>query len=96
MVFKVETPIVVTINKKNKKKLLFYTQTDYNNWSQKEDLKLWEIKYKKGLAALVDDEYQEIINNPNLTKITKDETSDQYLDIWFGKNSELRKNQILN
>lgn len=96
MVFKVETPIVVAINKKNKKKLLFYTQSDYNNWSQKEDLKSWEIKYKKGLAALVDDEYQEIINNPNLTKITKDETSDQYLDIWFGKNSELRKNQILN
>ena len=68
MVFKVETPIVVSINK----------------------------KYKKGLAALVDDEYQEIINNPKLTKIKKDELSDEYLDIWFGKNSELRKNQILN
>jgi DNA gyrase/topoisomerase IV subunit B len=96
MVYKVETPIVVTINKKSKKKLLFYTQTEYNDWSLKEDLKLWEIKYKKGLAALVDDEYQEIINNPKLTKITKDELSDEYLDIWFGKNSELRKNQILN
>ena len=82
--------------KKNKKKVLFYTQSEYNNWSQKEDLKSWEIKYKKGLAALVDDEYQEIINNPNLTKITKDETSNEYLDIWFGKNSELRKKQILN
>ena len=96
MVYKVETPIVVSINKKSKKKLLFYTQTEYNEWSLKEDLKLWEIKYKKGLAALVDDEYQEIINNPKLTKITKDELSDEYLDIWFGKNSELRKNQILN
>jgi len=96
MVYKVETPIVVTINKKSKKKLLFYSQTEYNEWSQKEDLKLWEIKYKKGLAALVDDEYQEIINSPKLTKITKDELSDEYLDIWFGKNSELRKNQILN
>ena len=96
MVFKVETPIVVSINKKTKKKLLFYSQNDYNEWSQKEDLKLWEIKYKKGLAALVDDEYQEIINNPKLTKIKKDELSDEYLDIWFGKNSELRKNQILN
>lgn len=96
MVYKVETPIVVTINKKSKKKLLFYSQTEYNDWSQKEDLKLWEIKYKKGLAALVDDEYQEIINSPKLTKITKDELSDEYLDIWFGKNSELRKNQILN
>jgi len=96
MIFKVETPIVVTINKKSKKKLLFYSQKEYNDWSLKEDLKLWEIKYKKGLAALVDDEYQEIINNPKLTKITKDELSDEYLDIWFGKNSELRKNQILN
>ncbi len=96
MVYKVETPIVVSINKKSKKKLLFYSQSEYNDWSQKEDLKLWEIKYKKGLAALVDDEYQEIINNPKLTKITKDELSDEYLDIWFGKNSELRKNQILN
>jgi len=97
MVYKVETPIVVVISKKDKKKkVLFYTQTEYNNWSQKENLNNWEIKYKKGLAALVDDEYDEIINNPKLTLITKDDLSDEYLDIWFGKNSELRKNQILN
>jgi len=95
MIFKVETPIVVAINKKDKKKKLFYTQSEYNNWTIGEDLKLWEIKYKKGLAALVDDEYYEIINNPILTKITKDDLSDKYLDIWFGKNSELRKNEIL-
>jgi len=97
MVYKVETPIVVSISKKDKKKkLLFYSQTEYNNWSQKENLNNWEIKYKKGLAALVDDEYNEIINNPKLTLITKDDLSDEHLDIWFGKNSELRKNQILN
>lgn len=97
MIYKVETPIVVTINKKNKKnKLLFYNQNDYNNWALGENLNNWEIKYKKGLAALVDDEYDEIINNPNLTLITKDDLSNEYLDIWFGKNSELRKNQILN
>jgi DNA topoisomerase-2 len=97
MVYKVETPIVVAISKKDKKKkILFYTQTEYNVWSQKENLQNWEIKYKKGLAALVDDEYDEIINKPKLTLITKDDLSDEYLDIWFGKNSELRKNQILN
>jgi len=97
MVYKVETPIVVVISKKDKKKkILFYTQSEYNIWSQKENLQNWEIKYKKGLAALVDDEYDEIINNPKLTLITKDDLSDEYLDIWFGKNSELRKNQILN
>ena len=97
MVYKVETPIVVAVSKKDKKKkILFYTQTEYNVWSQKENLQNWEIKYKKGLAALVDDEYDEIINKPKLTLITKDDLSDEYLDIWFGKNSELRKNQILN
>jgi len=96
MIYKVETPIVVAISKKEKrKKFLFYTQTEYNVWSAKENLQNWEIKYKKGLAALVDDEYDEIINNPKLTLITKDDLSDEYLDIWFGKNPELRKNQIL-
>lgn len=97
MVYKVETPIVVALSKKDKKKkFLFYTQTEYNNWTKKENLQNWEIKYKKGLAALVDDEYNEIINNPKLTLITKDDLSDEYLDIWFGKNSELRKKQILS
>ena len=95
MVYKVETPIVVTINKKSKKKLLFYTQTEYNEWSLKEDLKLWEIKYKKGLAALVDEEYQDIINNPRLTLITKDLAASSSLNIWFGKNSDLRKAELL-
>ena len=97
MLYKVETPIVVALSKKDKKKkVLFYTQNDYNNWTIKENLNNWEIKYKKGLAALVDDEYDEIINKPKLTLITKDDLANEYLDIWFGKNSELRKNQMIN
>lgn len=96
MVYKVETPIVVAIPKaKTKKKILFYTQTEYNVWSEKNDLKQFEIKYKKGLAALVDDEYQDIINTPRLTLITKDDVSDKSLDIWFGKSSDLRKIELL-
>jgi DNA topoisomerase-2 len=96
MVYKVETPIVVAIPRaKTKKKVLFYTQTEYNVWSEKNDLKQFEIKYKKGLAALVDDEYQDIINTPRLTLITKDDVSDKSLDIWFGKSSDLRKIELL-
>lgn len=97
IVYKVETPILVAISKKDKKnKILFYTQNEYNEWIKSEKVQNWEIKYKKGLAALVDDEYDKIINNPKLTLITKDDLADEFLDIWFGKNSELRKNQILN
>jgi len=96
MIYKVETPIVVAIPRaKTKKKVLFYSQDEYNQWESKTDLKQWEIKYKKGLAALVDDEYQDIINSPKLTLITKDDVSTNSLDIWFGKNSDLRKTELL-
>jgi len=96
MIYKVETPIVVAIQKdKKKNKVSFYTQSEYNDWESKTDLKNWEISYKKGLAALVDDEYSDIINNPRMTLITKDEVSDKSLDIWFGKNSDLRKTELL-
>ena len=96
MFYKVETPIVVAIPRaKKEKKILFYNQTEYNEWEEKNDLKKYEIKYKKGLAALVDDEYQDIINSPRMTQITKDDVSEVSLDIWFGKNSDLRKNELL-
>jgi DNA topoisomerase-2 len=96
MIYKVETPIVVAIPKqKSKKKELFYSQNEYNEWEIKNDLKQYEIKYKKGLAALVDDEYQDIINNPRMTLITKDDLSRGSLDVWFGKNSDLRKVELL-
>jgi len=96
MIYKVETPIVVAISKsKIKKKLFFYTQSEYNQWCQKNNLKQYDIKYKKGLASLVDDEYKDIINNPKLTLISKDDVSSVSLDVWFGKNSDLRKNELL-
>lgn len=96
MVFKAETPIVVVKNHKTKKKLNFYTQDEYNTWCEKNQLKDWDIEYKKGLGALVDDEYQEIINNPRLTQITADEFSKSSLNIWFGKDSDLRKYELIN
>lgn len=95
MIYKVETPIVVAIPKKGKNKLLFYTQTEYNDWAAQNDLKQFEIKYKKGLGALVDDEYDAIINTPKMTQITKDDVSSDALEIWFGKSSDLRKTELL-
>jgi len=96
MVFKAETPIVVSKNNKTKKKISFYTQEDYNNWMNSVNIKEWEIEYKKGLGALVDDEYKEIINNPRLTQITSDEMSKGSLNIWFGKDADLRKTELLS
>ena len=96
IIYKVETPIIVAIPKQGKKnKIFFYTQKEYDNWAIKNNVNKYELNYKKELAALVDDEYKDIINNPKLTLICKDDLSSNTLDIWFGKNSELRKNELL-
>lgn len=98
MICKVETPIVVAKPKtgRKKEKILFYTQSEYNNWVEKSNLKNFEIKYKKGLAALVGDEYDDIINNPRLTLITKDDLAGDSIEAWFGKSPALRKKELLN
>ena len=95
MVYRVETPIVVSQNIKSKKKINFYTQEEYNKWLETITPKEWIIKYKKGLAALSDDEYEEIILKPRLMSILPDDFSSDSLNIWFGKDSELRKEQLL-
>lgn len=95
MVYKLETPIVIARNKKTNKKLPFFSQTEYNTWLDKTSAKDWEIKYKKGLSALVDDEYQDIVQTPKLTLITKDDFSHSSLQTWFGKDSEPRKIELL-
>ena len=95
MVYRVETPIVVSINLKNKKKLSFYNQEEYNKWLKEINPKDWRINYKKGLAALENDEYEEIILRPRMLLLKEDEMSKDSLNIWFGKDSELRKTELL-
>lgn len=96
MIYKVETPIVAATPKtKGDKKKLFYTQTEYNEWEKTVNMKNWEIAYKKGLGALVDDEYKDIITNPRLTLITRDEVASTSLTNWFGKSPEARKEELL-
>lgn len=95
MVYRVETPIVVSQNVKSKKKINFYNQEEYNRWLNGINPREWIIKYKKGLAALTNDEYEEIILKPRLMMILPDDYSSQSLNIWFGKDSELRKEQLL-
>jgi len=97
MVYRVETPLVVSINVKSKKKLSFYNQDEYNQWLANINAKEWQIEYKKGLAALSDDEYKEIIHNPRLMLFTADEESKETLSIWFGGTATIkeRKNLLL-
>jgi DNA topoisomerase-2 len=91
---RVMTPLVV-VKKKDEKKW-FYTAAEFEEWqSEQKDLSKWDIAYKKGLAALEDDEYREIIQNPNLFSIQFDKDFKHTLDAWFGSDPTPRKERIM-
>lgn len=95
MVYKVMTPLVVA--KKGSNIQTFYTNEEFEQWMNKKttNVSTWNIEYKKGLAALEDDEYENIIKNPNVVKIKLDKESKDTLEAWFGKDSQPRKDKLL-
>ena len=94
IVRKVDTPLMVA--KKGKKSLNFYTDSEFKEWENKQrNLNGWNIEYKKGLAALEDNEYEEIIKNPKTFTLVKDKYFNLTLETWFSKDSNPRKIKIL-
>jgi DNA topoisomerase-2 len=92
-VFKVMTPLVVA--KKGKDVKPFYSNDEYQAWELKTGAKGWSVEYKKGLAALEDIEYRDIIHKPVLVKISNDKYYRQSLTNWFGSDSKPRKEKLL-
>ena len=92
-VFKVMTPLVVA--KKGKEVKPFYSNEEYSEWEKKTGAKGWDVEYKKGLAALEDVEYRDIIHSPVLVKLQNDKNFKDSLNDWFGSDSEPRKEKLL-
>jgi DNA gyrase/topoisomerase IV subunit B len=91
---RVMTPLVVV--KKGSETISFYTNAEFEGWmSRTKDTKKWDIAYKKGLAALEDAEYKEIIQNPNLFAISGGKELKPTLEAWFTGDSSIRKQKIL-
>lgn len=91
---RVETPLVVA--KKKDEKIPFYNAADFEAWQSKQkDLSKWDIAYKKGLAALEDEEYKEIIQNPRMFSIAGGSELKPTLDAWFASDPAIRKQKIL-
>lgn len=93
MIYKVMTPLVVAKNGKETKS--FYSAKEFSDWEAKTASKKWEIEYKKGLAALEDEEYREIIHNPVTVQIKNDKLYKESLNDWFGSDSSVRKEKLL-
>jgi DNA gyrase/topoisomerase IV subunit B len=91
---RVMTPLVVA--KKGTDTLSFYTNAEFEEWMGKvRDPKKWDIAYKKGLAALEDAEYKEIIQNPKMFSIAGGKELKTTLDTWFAGDSAPRKAKIM-
>jgi len=95
-IYQILTPVVVA--KLNKTVKEFYSELEYNNWIQSntnEELRKWNISFKKGLAALKDDEYKKQIYNSKKIQFVKDDETDNILQIWFDKKDKDKKRQKL-
>ena len=93
-IYKVMTPLVFA--KKGKDSINFYTNDEFDKWSANNKAHTWNIEYKKGLAALEDLEYEEIIKDPKVVQLKNDKEYKESLNAWFGADSAPRKERILN
>jgi DNA topoisomerase-2 len=90
-----ETPIIIAEHKKTKKEKWFYYDSEYKDWCSGKDLKDYDIHYMKGLGALNDKQSKEIFQNPHLYYYELDDFAEDSMQIWFGKDSEMRKKKLV-
>lgn len=99
-IVRIQTPLLIarTGSGKTLEIINFYTNEDFDNWKSSKsqaELKRWSFSYKKGLAALEDDEYKEIIQNPRGFVLKKDKTFRETFMTWFAGDSQPRKEKLL-
>ncbi len=90
--YRVMTPLVVA--SKNSERLMFYTNEDFIEW-RKSSTRGWDVSYKKGLAALEDPEYRDIIKTPRMFALVPGDDLSTALDDWFGADADVRKRKML-
>jgi len=96
IIFRCMTPLLVLKAKDNSKKnITFYTINEYKEWEKNNDTEKYYYDYKKGLGSLNSEEFKELVNNPKLMKINLTKQCINEIDIWFGNNSEKRKEKLL-
>ena len=92
---RVNTPIIKATNTKNKsEQYRFYYLNEYKEWEKTHQASKYAIEYYKGLGALDDKEYQEIVQNPNIYYYELDDIYEEELDIWFGDDADKRKEKM--
>lgn len=92
--YKLVTPIVTATNMRTGELKMYYDMSEYNRDKSSVRGKDWEIVYNKGLASLSDKAYDNIMANPVLCRLDKDDLADSTIGIWFGSDSSYRKDAM--
>jgi DNA gyrase subunit B len=88
-VYRVLTPLMIV--RDGKKQIDIYSEEEYEQFLKENPNKSFRVEYKKGLGALSDIDYKNMMKNPKLLKITVDESYEESLKNWFGNDSSKRK-----
>lgn len=94
MMYLVLTPIVVSTKGKEIKH--WYSEEDFEDFVNSGDSKGWNSLYKKGLSALDDYSYKEMLDNPRKVKYSPDDLTAETLEIWFGKKDNSSRKKLLS
>ena len=92
-IYRVVTPLVIA--QKGKNRYAFYSEEEYDEFFKNKNFRLYNIEYKKGLGALSDDDYKEMMRKPRLQKITYNDVYNESLDNWLGNDANKRKELLL-
>lgn len=99
-IYRLQSPIIIAEHKKTKEELWYYSLKDYEVDKKKHAGKFfkdYEVEYYKGLGSLSDNHYERLIRAPRLLQFSLKDVENymKTINIWFGKNADLRKEQLL-
>lgn len=89
-VYRVLSPLIIAKHNETKEIKHFYSLTDFHE----NQLNYTVLEYNKGLGSLSREEYQKLIDNPNLIKFSDTDMTESKLQMLFGKNANERKDWL--
>ena len=89
----VKTPQVISQGPKKDDVIWSYDDEEFRTHTFKGK---WEHRYIKGLGSLRQHEYHRVMNQPVFDVVEVDEHADSYFELLFGKDSDPRKEWIIN
>lgn len=88
-----KTPQVISQGPKKEDVIWSYDDEEFRSHTFKGK---WEHRYIKGLGSLRQHEYHRVMNQPVFDVVEVDEDADAQFELLFGKDSDARKDWIIN